>query len=483
MKFQSYSTVRYYRMQSRRMNRNTKPVSPVMWGLLGAFIISTIITAYLTFAAVRQFFTAQPETSGVESFTFSSTPAPERRNPLVLNQPLQPATGPTPQPWDGADRVNVLLMGLDYRDWESGNGASRTDTMILFTVDPVTRSAGMLSIPRDLWVNIPGFDYGKINTAYYLGEIYGLPGGGPGLAVQTVEQFLGIPINYYAQVDFQAFENFINEIGGVEVDVPEEITVDPIGPGNTVTLEPGSQTLDGPTALAYARNRDTFGGDFDRSKRQQQVILGIRDRLLDLNQLKGLITKAPVLYNQLSAGVTSNMTLEEMIKLAWLAQQIPAESIKRGGIGPDEVTISMSPEGLDILLPDTDAVRALRDDIFTATGPASPVATTVQNLDELVLAENAKVSVLNATSVAGLAAQTSDYLKSNDIQVVETGNAQDLTDLTTILDYSGKPYTVEHLVDLLHVAPNRIYSRFDPNSEVDIAILLGSDWAADNSMP
>jgi hypothetical protein len=93
------------------------------------------------------------------------------------------------------------------------------------------------------------------------------------------------------------------------------------------------------------------------------------------------------------------------------------------------------------------------------------------------------VSVLNATSVAGLAAQTSDYLKSNDIQVVETGNAQDLTDLTTILDYSGKPYTVEHLVDLLHVAPNRIYSRFDPNSEVDIAILLGSDWAADNSMP
>ena len=129
-------------------------------------------------------------------------------------------------------------MGLDYRDWE-GEGPSRTDTMMLLTLDPVSRTAGMLSIPRDLWVNVPGYDYGKINTAYYLGELYNLPGGGPGLAEQTVNELLGVDINYYAQIDFSAFENFIDQIGGIDVEVPYELTVDPIGPGNTVTLPAG----------------------------------------------------------------------------------------------------------------------------------------------------------------------------------------------------------------------------------------------------
>jgi LCP family protein required for cell wall assembly len=128
-------------------------------------------------------------------------------------------------------------MGLDLRDWEGG-GPSRTDTMLLYTLDPVTHSAGMLSIPRDLWVNIPGFEYGKINTAYYLGEAYDTPGGGPGLAIETVEELLGIPINYYGEVDFDAFVRLVDEIGGIEINVPEEISVDPLGPHNTVTLDP-----------------------------------------------------------------------------------------------------------------------------------------------------------------------------------------------------------------------------------------------------
>ena len=190
--------------------------------------------------------------------------------------------------------------------------------MILVTLDPLNKTAGMLSIPRDLWVEIPGFKHGKINTAYYLGDAYKLPGGGPGLAVKTVEQFLGVPINYYAQVDFGAFVRFVDELGGVKINVPEPITVDLLGSGSATkkNLKPGVQVLPGEWALAYARNRYTKGGDFDRSRRQQQVILGIRNRILDFNMLPTLISKAPQLYQELASGVHTNLSLEQVNRLA-----------------------------------------------------------------------------------------------------------------------------------------------------------------------
>jgi len=379
--------------------------------------------------------------------------------------------------------VTMLVMGLDYRDWE-GEGPSRTDTMMMLTLDPVSRTAGILSIPRDLWVNIPGFDYGKINTAYYLGELYNLPGGGPGLAVQTVEELLGVDINYYAQVDFSAFENFINEIGGVEVEVPFEITVDPVGPHNTVTLQPGIQTLDGPTALAYARNRETFGADFDRADRQQQVVLAMFDQITSLGRLPKLIANSPIIYNNLRNGIHTNLNLKDTISLAWTVAQTPRENIKQGLIGPNEVTMSYSPDGMDILLPDMDAVRIIRDQVFATTAGVAPAATEyVSNPEELRQAEDATVSILNATTTPGLASQTTNYLFDQGINVTDTGNASEKSDLTVIIDYTGKPYTVQYLVQLLNIQPNSIYSRYDPNSQVDIAILLGNDWAENNSMP
>ena len=124
--------------------------------------------------------------------------------------------------------------------------------MMLLTLDPISKTAGMLSVPRDMWVNIPKVNtYGKINQAYYFGELYKLPGGGPGLAVDTVRSFLGVPINYYAQIDFQAFEKFIDQIGGIDVTVDKELKVDPLGrnpdgSSNTIYLKPGKNHLDGP---------------------------------------------------------------------------------------------------------------------------------------------------------------------------------------------------------------------------------------------
>jgi len=466
-----------------RRRRYSFAMTPLMWGLLIAFFLASLITAYLTFTVIRELVFSRASGLGIKPLSLK--PNPTDQASLSLSSPLQSDTGPTPQVWDGAGRVTILAMGLDSRDWEdNGEGPSRTDSLILFTVDPATRTAGMLSLPRDLWVNIPGYGYGKINTAHFIGDAYGEPGGGSGLTVKTVEEFLGVDINYYARIDFNAFERFVDEIGGIEIDVPEEISVDPIGPGNTVTLQPGLQTLDGPTTLAYARNRETIGSDFDRAERTQQVVLGIRNKVLKLNMLPKLVTKAPVLYSELSSGVNTNLSLEEMVKLAWLAAQIPPENIKRGVIAPDMVTNSWSPEGFEILLPDTDKIRQLRDAIFTSTGPASPLAeTVVGDPAELMKQESAQISVLNGTYTAGLASKTGEYLNNQGINVTVTGNAQELSEYTTIIDYSGKPYTVRYLVEMMHIDPNHIYNRYDPNSEVDIAILLGADWVENNTMP
>ena len=139
---------------------------------------------------------------------------------------------------------------------------------------------------------------------------------------------------------------------------------------------------------------------------------------------------------------------------------------------------------MDILLPDVEAVRAVRDEVFSTTSGVAPAATVyLSDPEELRQAENATVSVLNATTTPGLASQTSDYLQSLGINVTNIGNAEERSDSTVIIDYTGKPYTVQFLVDLLNIQPSSIYSRYDPNSQTDIAILLGADWADNNSMP
>jgi polyisoprenyl-teichoic acid--peptidoglycan teichoic acid transferase len=481
--------------QDRRFNRSryvrnraAENSSRLMWGLLAAFLLAALLTAYLTFVFVRSVVASlSPEETGQPAAVVAE---PTRGPAMVLSprdmaRPMQADGRPAPLDWDKKSRVTVLLMGLDHRD-DDGSSASRTDTLILFTMDPETRSAGMLSMPRDLWVNIPGYNYAKINTAYFLGEAYKEPGGGPGLAIRTVEEFLGLPIHFYAQVDFFAFEKFIDELGGLEIDVPIAMSVDPIGPNNTVYLEPGLQVLDGASSLAYARARNTAGNDFDRAERQQQVIMAMRNRILNLNMLPKLLEKSPVLYYQLSSGIHSNLSLEQVIAMAWIAVQIPEENIKRGVIGFDQVVQEYTFDGQDVLRPLPAEVRLLRDEILTVAGPVipAPLPTEVAgDPEELRQAEAARVAVFNGTYTAGLAARTTDYLSSRGLTIVQTDNAQDVYEFTTIINYSGKIHTQHYLADLLNVQPSQVFSSFDPNSYVDIAVFLGTDWAENNSIP
>jgi len=374
-------------------------------------------------------------------------------------------------PWDGASRVTILVMGLDYRDWSVGEGPSRTDTMILLTMDPLNNTAGMLSIPRDLWVSIPGFENGRINTAYFLGEAYQLPGGGPALAVKTVEQLLGVTINYYAQIDFAAFVRFIDEIGGVKIDVPEKIKIDPIV-GDPVILKPERQTLYGELALAYARARNTEGGDLDRASRQQQVILGIRDRLLSPEALSLLITKAPTLYNDLVSGVRANLQLDELIKLALLAQQIPEDQIVRQSISTSAILLAESPDEQSVLVPIPDEIRQIRDEVFLAsTGTMGPLAPGSQQ--ERMAAEAAKIALLNGSLVEGLGGRTKAYLQSLGVNIVEVSNGE-YTAVTRLIDYTGNPHTARYFIELFGIPSEFYVFEFDPNRSIDVVITLGA---------
>lgn len=455
----------------------------IVVGLVLAFLIAGVVTVWLTYTAVRDL-VINWDSSGLPSFTFEDSQEGESVLPESLGpegeMPLQFSGGPPPVPWDGSSRINVLLVGLDYRDWESDD-IPRTDTMMLFSLDPESRTAGMLSIPRDLWVEIPGFDYHKINTAYRLGEVYNVEGRGPGLAMKTVENLLGMQIDYYAQVDFKAFEEFIDQLGGITINVPNDIVVDPIGSKNTEFLEAGEQQLPGYLALAYARSRNTSGSDFDRAERQQQVVLAIRDRILDAELLPDLIKNSPGIYQSLSSGISTNLTLMQLIRLAWVAQQISEEDIRRGAIGVDQVDFAFSYDGQDILRPLPDEIFQLRDEVFSVTGPIVPMADEIDT-GELVIQEYATVIVLNGTLTPGLASQTTDYLRASGIDVTEPGNADQQYTMTTIIDYTGNPYTVAMIAEMLSVPPENIYHRFDVTGEADIVVIAGEDWATDNPM-
>jgi LCP family protein required for cell wall assembly len=405
--------------------------------------------------------------------------------PLPTGLPIQVTSQvrieATLTPWDGAGQVNILLMGVDYRDWAEGKDYPRSDTMILLSLDPQNKTAGMMSIPRDMWVAIPGFQHSKINTAYYLGEAYKLPGGGPGLAVQTVEQFLGVPIHYYAQIDFGAFVRFIDEIGGVKVNVPEKITVDLLGGGAKTkkTLKPGVQTLPGEYALAYARERHTEGGDFDRARRQQQVIMAIRDRILSAEMLPTLIQNAPSLFKELAAGIHTNLALDDVIRLALLAKDIPTENIQSGILGKGYVTFgSFDNQYIQIPLPDK--IHVLRDQIFAASSNLKP--ETAGNSQGRMQAEAARLAISNGSQDPALATLTADYLRSQGANVIQVNQADKAYSGTILIDHTGNPFTLQYLVELMDIPTFRIYSRYDPSSNVDVEVILGNDWAWQNPL-
>jgi LCP family protein required for cell wall assembly len=295
------------------------------------------------------------------------TPLPQEGMAPVPQVPAGQATPtliPTSSPSPETERKNILLLGIDRRPGEQF--ISRTDTMMLVSVDPETNQIAILSIPRDLYVVIPGRGQDRINTAFVYGSAGNNPAGGAQLAMQTVEYNLGVPVNDYVLVDFGAVIEGIDAIGGIDIDVPFEI-YDPTFPDMNYGYSPlyvpaGMQHMDGETALKYARTRHQ-DNDFQRAQRQQQVIMAVRQKVLGLG-LPGLLGQAPFLYQRLSSGIRTDLSLEQIISLATTSAGISSENIRTAVLDQDYVMPYVTPQGASVLVPLNDRIAPLIEDLF-----------------------------------------------------------------------------------------------------------------------
>lgn len=462
----------------------------LFWGI-------ALVAAVGLFQVARDFTACWRLTSlpGIPSAACTGPAMKPLKTPVVSAASATPGATSTPEfffsedieypTWDGASRINILFVGLRGGEPSEGDCPFCTDTLILLTVDPNTKTAGILSIPRDMWVNIPGFGYSRINTAWTLGRGSKLPGGGPTLAMKTVSHFVGVPVDYYVQVDFDTFVDVIDLIGGVDIYNDETIVLDPASHGKDFPKVKmtccGMRHLNGTVALAFARCRHAEqgckDGDVGRAKRQQKVIFGIRDKVLSPENFPKLLAQAPQLYRTFSAGIHTNLSLPDAMKLAVLVRDIPAGKIRNGVIDNSMVTLDsviLGGQNASIIRPIPDEIRVLRDEIFTAGGPLSPLAEG--DPLSLMQEDGARLRVLNGTSTPQLEARTQQYLSAKGLTVAEIGSIK-AQSRTVIVLYSPKLYTLKFLQDLFEITRStQILIDPDSSQTVDIEIRLGPDW-------
>jgi LCP family protein required for cell wall assembly len=239
--------------------------------------------------------------------------------------------------------VTILLLGSDGRPGEEG--PTRTDTVIVVRIDPGMRRVAMLSIPRDLIVEIPGYGYGRINAAHVYGDLSPELGGGLSLVRATVSKLLGVPIDYAVLVDFNGFIGLIDAIGGIDIDVPNALydgeypTMD-YG-YMAVSFDTGMQHMDGERALQYARIRH-MDSDFERGRRQQEILLAAARHLRERNPFDLLDTLASA-TSSLRGYVQTDLPEERMAGLAWALRDLAPTDVERYQV--DENMISFNGEG------------------------------------------------------------------------------------------------------------------------------------------
>jgi LCP family protein required for cell wall assembly len=468
------------------------------------FVAGGLYSGYLFYATVREI-VASAELPALPVIQLPSISLPEAAadagasEPLPTPQlpqstPLSEAAGLSYQPPAApqtatVDRTNILLLGVDRRPGQ--NWVVRTDTIIIVTIDPVNKTVGMLSIPRDLQIEIPGYGERRINEAHERGEVDKYPGGGPALLARTIEVNFGVSIDYYVMIDFQGFVKIVDTLGGIDVNVPKTLH-DTMYPGptakdpnayKTIHFDPGWQHMDGQRALEYARSRMSTS-DFDRAKRQQLILLAIREKALSLN----ILTKVPALLATAGDMVRTDIPPGEMLDLGLLASQIDMSSLKQVVLQKPLVYGFRTESGAAVQLPKWDLINPVIADLFTTPvivlptpTPAPPTPTPtlapvqIEELQQLA-EEGARIAVQNGTSEPNFAARVAAMLMEQGYQVVEFGDADRLDyPSTVVVDYTGKSYTLQRLVDKFQVAPENV--RHSPNlrSQIDIRVIVGED--------
>jgi LCP family protein required for cell wall assembly len=380
-------------------------------------------------------------------------------------------SGENPEAADINERINILFLGLDRRVGVPEGTAARTDSVFVLTIDPYSKTAGV----RDLVVEIPngngGYFEDRVNIVWETGEFvyHDYPGGGPGLIIDTIEHNFDIPIDNYVILDFEDFISLVDEVGGIDVEVPEYVAdynyAECTGcSGYAAEFAPGMQHMDGQRALAYARIRKG-SNDFKRIERQQLVIQATAAKALDLD-LFVPPTKAVSLYKKFKDAVVTDVSDFRIPGLAKLAQQVGSDNIRMVSIAP-----ALHPCGncsAAVQLADWDKVAELKAQVFS---------------DGRVQKEAALVELQNGTDQEGFAEDVAGVLRKQGIsdQNMLLGDAAAVQSRTLIVDLAGKSYTAKKLAEWLKLSGDRIVDGSDPaaagfiGSQGDVVVVLGPD--------
>ncbi|KKR07654.1 MAG: Cell envelope-related transcriptional attenuator [Parcubacteria group bacterium GW2011_GWC2_39_14] len=378
------------------------------------------------------------------------------------------------------DRINLLMLGMGGAEHD---GPYLTDTMILLSIQPSTKKVAMISIPRDLLVEIPGYGWWKINNANSFGETQN-KGNGGALSKEVVQNILNVPIHYYVRVDFSGFEQMIDTLDGVKVNVEKSFT-DYQYPTDDykyqiISFDEGPQTMDGDIALKYARSRhgnNGEGSDFARSKRQQKVMQAFKQRVLSKDFFLSP-RKISNLSKDLAEHLRTDLEPWEVVKLAQLIKAVNTDQIINHVLddSPGGYLYANFVNSAYVLQPrgdDFSQIQALAKDVF-----ATPASTT----DAAPVHTSINIEIKNGTAIVGLASRHSQELKLAGYRVLQVGNApiqnystteiyklsgRDLPEETIFLEKQYKTTIIKNTV------PDWIKNIAAP--DLDFFIILGTD--------
>lgn len=371
---------------------------------------------------------------------------------------------------EGEGRVNILLLGTGD---PGHDGEGLTDTIIVVSIDPKSNDVVMLGIPRDLYVKIPGIGWDRINAAHALAEQQEADSG-PGLAKKTISEVIGQPIHYFVRVDFSGLKEAVNALGGVDIYNPTDLS-DPSYPCEQnegrqcgFKLKAGYYHMDGALALQYARCRKgNCGDDYGRSRRQQGVVVAMRDQAIKLGNILNP-SKINKLLDVVGDHMRTDINLDEMKRLMELGQKINSNNVANKVIDNQDEGLVMSRDvgGASVLVP------------TAGNGNFSAIRSHVRSLftDGYVKLEEAKVEIQNGRARSGAAYTLSSLLRSYGYNIVKTVATQGDESQTRIIDYSDgqNPYTVKYLENRLGVSAER--SQKPANATSEILIILGESY-------
>jgi LCP family protein required for cell wall assembly len=396
---------------------------------------------------------------------------------------LQKDVNPNKLKGEGDGRINILLMGVGG---DENDAPDLTDTLMLASIDPVNKTASLLSLPRDMWVNIPNVGKMKLNAAYetgkyrYQGKIdhsnadYRAVSAGFTMVDQTIEDITGVTVHYNVLLNYHAFRRAIDTVGGVDINVPEQL-YDPTmaweNGWNPVLAKAGPQHMDSKRALNYARSRHT-SSDFARSQRQRALMLALKEKVVSLGTL-GNPMKISELMSAFGDNVKTDLSLSDTVALYSIMKDIDNKNV--GSLG-------LADNGNSFITTDNmngQSVVRPKLGYFNYTDIRSYVRRSLQ--DGFIKKENARITVLNGTSFEGLATRDGDLLKTYGYNVTKVDNAPtQVYDTTVIVDLSqGKAkYTRHYLEQRFQVkATTKIPDSAILPGDSDFIIILGHDEA------